>query len=82
VMWALVNKDSGNGNITWIGTNSDGTVVGSNSLQSTDIANITCGSGCTVSSLTVANASAGELAITRSSSTTRIVSSYIVRLYY
>ncbi len=82
VMWALVNKDSGNGNITWIGTNSDSTTFGSNSLQSTNIANITCGTGCTVSSLTVVNASAGELAITRSSTTTTISGSYIVRLYY
>jgi len=82
VMWALVNKDSGNGNITWIGTNSDGTTVGSNSLQSTDIANVTCGTDCTVSSLTVVNASAGEPAVTRSSTTTHIYGSYIVRLYY
>jgi hypothetical protein len=82
VMWALVNKDSGNGNITWIGTNSDGTTVGSNSVQNTDIANITCGTNCTVSSLIVANASVGQLAMTRSSTTTRISGSYIVRLYY
>jgi hypothetical protein len=82
VMWALVNKDSGNGNITWIGTNSDGTTVGSNSLQNTDIANITCGTNCMIASLTVANASAGQLAMNQSSTTTTIPGSYIVRLYY
>jgi hypothetical protein len=82
VMWALVNRDSGNGNITWIGTNSDGTSVGSNSLQSTDIANVTCGSDCTIASLSVANASAGQLVMTQNAATTSITRSYIVRLYY
>jgi len=82
VMWALVNRDSGNGNITWIGTNSDGTSLGSNSLQSTDIANITCGSDCTITSLSVANASAGQLVMTQNADTTSITCAYIVRLYY
>ncbi len=82
VMWALVNKDSGNGQITWIGTSSDGSTSGSNSLQNTNIANITCGPGCTVSSLVVANAAAGTLSVTRSSVTTIITGSYIVRLYF
>ncbi len=82
VMWALVNRDSGNGNITWIGTNSDGTSLGSNSLQSTDIANITCGSDCTIASLSVANASAGQLVMTQNADTTSITCAYIVRLYY
>ena len=30
LMWALVNLDSGSSNITWIGTNSDGSTLGSN----------------------------------------------------
>lgn len=82
VMWALVNKDSGNGQVTWVGTNSDGTTSGSNSLQNKDIANITCGPGCTIASLVVANATAGTLSVTQNAATTSITGSYIVRLYY
>jgi hypothetical protein len=84
LMWALVNLDSDSGQITWIGTNSDGSALGSNSLTGTGVlANIYGGSApTTISSLTVANASAGTLSVTRSSTTTSITGKYVVRIYF
>jgi hypothetical protein len=86
LMWALVNWDSGtdgSDQITWIGTNSDGSTLGSNSLKSGTIANIYGGSSpTTISSLKVSDAATGTLAITRSSATTTIDGNYVVRIYY
>ena len=85
-MWALVNWDSGadgSNQITWIGTNSDGSTLGSNSLQRGAIANIYGGSSSiVVSSLTVSDAATGTLEITRSSTATIIDGNYVVRIYY
>jgi flagellar hook assembly protein FlgD len=80
-MWALVNWDNGpegSEQITWIGTNSDGTTLGSNSVQSTTIASI-FGAPTT---LTVSDAATGTLEVTRSSAGTIINGNYIVRMYY
>lgn len=86
LMWALVNWDfgtEGSDQITWIGTSSNGSTVGSNSLQSTTIANIYGGAAPTViSSLVVSDAATGTLEVTRSSSTTSISGNYVVRIYY
>jgi hypothetical protein len=84
LMWALVNRDSGNSQITWIGSNSDGSALGSNSLTGDGVlANIYGGSApTTISSLVVANASAGTLSVKRSSTTTTISGRYVVRMYY
>jgi hypothetical protein len=81
LMWALVNWDNGpegSEQITWIGTNSDGTTLGSNSVQSTTIASI-FGAPTT---LTVSDAATGTLEVTRSSAGTIINGNYIVRMYY
>jgi hypothetical protein len=84
LMWALVNLDSVSHNITWIGTNSDGSTLGSNSLTGNGVlANIYGGSApTTIASLVVANASAGTLSVTQSSATTSITAKYIVRVYF
>jgi hypothetical protein len=86
LMWALVNWDAGtdgSDQITWIGTNSDGSTLGSNSLQSGTIANIYGGSSpVIISSLKVSDAATGTLEITRSSTTTTITGNYVVRIYY
>jgi hypothetical protein len=84
LMWALVNLDSDSHNITWIGSNSDGSALGSNSLTGSGIiANIYGGSApTTIASLIVANASAGTLSVTQSSTTTSITGKYIVREYF
>jgi hypothetical protein len=85
-MWALVNWDAGtdgSDQITWIGTNSDGSTFGSNSLQSGTIANIYGGSSPTIiSSLHVSDAATGTLVISRSDTTTTITGKYVVRIYY
>jgi len=88
LMWALVNWDfgtEGSGQITWIGTNSDGSTSGSNSYSSASgtIANIWAGgSPAVVSSLKVKDATTGTLEIVRSSTTTSISGNYVVRIYY
>ena len=84
LMWALVNLDSDSHQITWIGSNSDGSALGSNSLTGTGVlANIYGGSApTTIASLIVANASAGTLSVTQSSTTTSITGKYIVREYF
>jgi len=88
LMWALVNWDNGtdgSGQITWIGTNSDGSTSGSNSYSSPSgtIANIWGGSSPTVvSSLKVSDAATGTLQVVRSSTTTVIDGNYVVRIYY
>jgi hypothetical protein len=84
LMWALVNWDfgtEGSNQITWIGTNSNGSTLGSNSVQSGTIANIYGGSSSIViSSLKVSDVATGTLEITRSSTT--IDGNYVVRMYY
>jgi hypothetical protein len=86
LMWALVNWDfgtEGSDQITWIGTSSDGSTAGSNSLQGSTIANIYGGgSSITISSLMISNAATGTLKITRSSTSTIIDGNYIVKIYY
>jgi len=84
LMWALVNRDSGSQQITWIGSNSDGSALGSNSLTGSGIlANIYGGSApTTIASLIVANAAAGTLSVTQSATTTTISGRYVVRMYF
>jgi hypothetical protein len=86
LMWALVNWDSGtNGSnqVTWIGTSSDGSTLGSNSAQGPTIAHIYGGSSSTIiSSLIVSDAATGTLQVTRSSTTTTGNGNYVVRIYY
>jgi hypothetical protein len=81
LMWALVNWDhgtEGSDQITWIGTNSDGTTLGTNSLQNSIIASIFGAP----SVLKVVDAATGTLEVTRSSAGTIIDGNYVVRLYY
>ena len=86
LMTALVNWDngsSGSHQITWIGTNSDGSTVGSNSGKSATIASIFAGSSTSaVSLLKVFTASAGQVQITRNAAVTSAAGNYVVRIYY
>lgn len=82
IMEAVVNYDSGSGQFTWVGTDSDGTQRGSNSIQSTAIANITCGSSCLISTLSVESTQAATLKITTNAGTSIINERFIVSMWF
>ncbi len=82
-MYALVNQDPSSKQLTWIGTNNDGSASGSSSLKGKNIANIFGGGPGTVNvSLDVANATARTLTVNQHSDTTSKPGDYVVRLYY
>jgi len=76
IMYAVVNQDQQSGQMTWIGTNSDGSQLGSNSTVNTQIASI--GGGDTV--LEVDSLENGTVKMTQGSSS--IAGHYIVHLWY
>jgi len=78
IMYAVVNQDQQSGQMTWIGTNSDGSQAGSSSLDNTQIASI--GGGNAV--LEVDNLSSGTVRISQSATRTSIAGHYIVRIWY
>jgi hypothetical protein len=83
LMYAVVNQDPSSKQLTWIGTNSDGSASGSNSLEATTIASIFGGaSSVTNASLNVASASTATLSINQSATTTAIPCDYVVRIYF
>jgi hypothetical protein len=83
LMYAVVNQDPSSKQITWIGTNSDGTNSGSSSLKGTLIASIFGGgSSTTNASLEVVAAPTRTLAIKQNAATTAIPGHYIVRFYF
>jgi ABC-type dipeptide/oligopeptide/nickel transport system permease subunit len=83
IMYAVVNKDPESGQMTWVGTNNDGTQKGSNSLAGTQIAFIFGGASSTVNAvLEVDDLEAGALKISQSSATTSVTGHYIVKLWY
>ncbi len=83
IMYAVVNQDSSSGQVSWVGTNNDGTQSGSSSLTSTDIAHIYGGASPTVNAtLAVDNLGTGTLKLTQNANTTSIAGHYVVDLWF
>jgi hypothetical protein len=84
VMWALVNVDRKAGQLTWIGTDSAGSIRASNSKSSTSpIAYIWLDAPPDgLAMLSVDNAGARILSVTQSASESKIAGLYLVRMYY
>jgi len=83
LMYAVVNQDPSSKQMTWIGTNSDGSASGSSSLKGAMIARIFGGSAPTTNaSMNVANAATRTLSIEQNSSTTAKPGEYVIRLYF
>jgi hypothetical protein len=78
IMYAVVNQDGQSHQMTWIGTNSDGSQLGSNSMDNTQIASI--GDGDTV--LEVDSLPNSTVKITQSATRSSIAGHYIVHLWY
>lgn len=83
LMYALVNQDPSSKQLTWIGTNNDGSASGSSSLKGTLIASIFGGGPPTTNaSLEVAAAPTRTLAIKQNAATTILPGHYVVRFYF
>jgi hypothetical protein len=83
LMYAVVNQDPSSKQITWIGTNNDGSTSGSSSLKGKTIANIYGGAAPTTNaSLVVAAAPTRTLSIMQNASTTIKPGEYVVRIYF
>jgi len=83
LMYAVVNQDPASKQITWIGTNSDGSSSGSSSLKGKTIASIFGGGpGTTNASMNVAAAPTRTLSINQNASTTTKPGEYVVRIYF
>jgi len=83
LMYAVVNQDPASKQMTWIGTNSDGSSSGSSSLKGKTIARIFGGGPSTTNaSLNVAVASTRTLNITQNASTTARPCEYVVKMYF
>jgi hypothetical protein len=83
LMYAVVNQDPSSKQMTWIGTNNDGSTAGSSSLKGNLIASIFGGGPPTTNaSLEVASAAARTLVIKQNAATTIIPGHYIVRFYF
>jgi hypothetical protein len=82
LMSAVVNRDADSKQITWIGTNSDGSTAGSSSLKGKTIASILGGEHSARASLEVVDATAGTLGIRQDARTTTKAGKYVVKMYY
>lgn len=83
LMYAVVNQDPSSKQLTWIGTNNDGSTSGSSSLKGTLIASIFGGAPPTTNaSLEVAAAATRTLDIKQDAATTILPGRYVVRLYF
>lgn len=92
VMYAVVNLDADAGHMTWVGTNSDGTMQASNTLDSPDgpIASICGGAPCstTIDASLVANPTVdtdnpyGSLVLAQNGGTTSEDGYYVVHIWY
>jgi hypothetical protein len=58
VFGALVNANTNDSGMSWIGTNSDGSQSGNSTIHSTDIANPVCGASWVIAWLRVQSISA------------------------
>ena len=85
IMYTVVNQDPVSNSMTWIGTSSDGTVLASNSLDSTDgVIAVICGGACPTfdDRLLVDNLSNSTVKIESNAVTVAATSSYVVHLWY
>lgn len=83
LMYAVVNQDPSSKQLTWIGTNSDGSQSGSSSLKGKTIASIFGGGPSTTNaSLVVVAAPTRAVAVTQNANTTSIPGQYVVRIYF
>jgi hypothetical protein len=83
IMYAVVNQDPFSQQMTWVGTNSDGSQTGSNSLKTTTIASIFGGSSSTVNaSLDIESLSTHRLKLVQNANTTSRAGSYSVSLWF
>ncbi len=80
VVGAIVNEDPSSGQLTWVGTNADGTQAGGNTLAGSQVAAF--GDTDAVVTATPANGGLGTLTFTQSASQTAIAGTYYVRLSY
>jgi hypothetical protein len=80
---AVVNQDARSQQMTWLGTNSDGSSKGSNSLAGSVIATLWGGGPPTVNAqLHVCSLQRRTIGITQSSQTTSIPGNYFVTMFY
>jgi len=85
IMYAVVNQDPVSNQMTWIGTNSDGSVAATNSLDSTDdVIAVICGGACPTydDRLLVNDLSDSTVKIESNNATVTVKSSYIVHLWF
>ena len=82
IMYAVVNKDPSSGQLTWVGTNNDGSQSGASTVSATEIAHIFGGASPTVNAtLAVDSPAAGTLKITQNAATTILPGHYVVDLW-
>ncbi len=83
IMYAVVNQDPSSSQMTWVGTNNDGTQSGATSISATEIAHIFGGASPTVNAtLAVDSLTMGTLKITQNATTTILSGHYIVDLWF
>jgi hypothetical protein len=82
VFGALVNADTNDAGMSWIGTNSDGTQSGNSTIHSVDIANLVCGANCVIAWLRVKSIPAHTLIVTANAKTSIIRELYVVNIWY
>jgi hypothetical protein len=82
VFSALVNVDANDAGMSWIGTNSDGTQMGSSTIQGTNITNLVCGPNCLIASLNVKSVAARRVVLKTNAATSIIREKYIVNIWY
>lgn len=85
IMYAVVNQDPKSNEMTWIGTNSDGSVAATNSLDSTDdVIALICGGACPTydDRLLVNDLSDSTVKIESNAATVTVKSSYVVHLWF
>jgi hypothetical protein len=82
VFSALINVDGNRAGMSWIGTNSDGSVSANSTISSNDVTNLVCGSSCVIAWLRVKSVSARTLVLTANGQTSIIREKYVVNIWY
>jgi hypothetical protein len=82
VFSALINANSNDSGMSWIGTNSDGSQLGNSTIHTTDVANLVCGPSCVIAWLRVESISAHTLILTANAKTSIIRELYVVNIWY
>jgi len=82
VFSALINANSNDSGMSWIGTSSDGSQSGNSTIHTKDVANLVCGPGCVIAWLRVNSISAHTLRLTANAKTSIIRERYVVNIWY